>query len=237
MGRSNLKAYAYLIIPPVSTLSTTAWKRLKAIKEFTSLGSGFYLALKDLEIRGAGNLLGAQQHGFIEEVGFDLYCQLLEQAVQELKGEKITPVIAPKLDFDWEAYLPDYYISDMSCRLEIYQKISQAPSLEQLQEVKKETLDRFGVLPEVVENLFFLSELKILLTGKEVSRAIFKNSVIRLEFTRPKKVTTSQIESWCKKITLPKEFSSSSGLKVKIDLSRLSMPEQKEYLRNFLPKL
>lgn len=237
VGRSNLKAYAYLIIPPVSTLSTTAWKRLKAIKEFTSLGSGFYLALKDLEIRGAGNLLGAQQHGFIEEVGFDLYCQLLEQAVRELKGEKTTPMIAPKLDFDWEANLPDDYISDISGRLEIYQKISQAQNLEQLEEVKKENLDRFGALPEAVENLFFLSELKILLTGKEVSQAIFKNSIIKLEFTKQKQITKSQIENWCKKIILPKEFSSSNGLKLTIDLSRLSMSEQKEYLRNLLPKL
>jgi transcription-repair coupling factor (superfamily II helicase) len=112
VGRSNLRAYAYLLIPKIKILTQTARKRLRALEQFTQLGSGFHLALRDLEIRGAGNLLGPQQHGFIEEVGFDLYCKLLDEAVKELKGERIERQAEVKMEFDLDIYIPESYVSD-----------------------------------------------------------------------------------------------------------------------------
>ncbi len=126
VGRSQERAYAYLLVPPMKQLTDTARKRLKAIEQHTELGSGFHLAMKDLEIRGAGNLLGPQQHGFIEEVGFDLYCRLLEEAVAELKGEKIERDFEVKLELDCDAYVSEEYVEDSRQRVDIYRKISEA---------------------------------------------------------------------------------------------------------------
>src|SRR4030042_1824313 len=120
VGRSNHKAYAYLLIPPFRDLNLKAPKRIRAIQQYTELGSGFYLALRDLEIRGAGNILGPQQHGFIEEIGFDLYCRLLEEAVREIKGEEIKKVKETKLEIDLDLFISQQYIEDGQQRMEIY---------------------------------------------------------------------------------------------------------------------
>lgn len=162
VGRSNRPAYAYFTYRPDRLLSEAAEKRLQTIREFTEFGSGFKIALRDLEIRGAGNLLGPEQHGFILSVGFDLYCQLLEEAVRSLKGEKVRELPEPTVDLKADAYLPDEYIPDPRQKIEAYRRISLARSVEELRELAAEFADRYGPLPPPGANLLAIAELRIL---------------------------------------------------------------------------
>jgi transcription-repair coupling factor (superfamily II helicase) len=170
VGRSLERAYAYLLVPPARLLTDTARKRLKAIEQHTELGSGFQLAMRDLEIRGAGNLLGPQQHGHMEEVGFDLYCRLLEETVAELKGEPLPRPKDVKIECDADVYIPDYYIEDATQRVEIYRKISDARSVDDLSLVRAELIDRFGKYEPSVERLLDLMELKLLAAERDIDR-------------------------------------------------------------------
>lgn len=175
VGRSNIKSYAYLITPPHSTLTKQAVRRLHALEEFTELGSGLNLALKDLEIRGAGNLLGKEQSGFIAEIGFDMYMQILDEAVTELKESELgvlIPDVIPKdktkpvlrevtIETDISILIPEWYIEDENIRLVTYQRLSKAVSQDELESIKDEMLDRFGKYPDEVVSLFKFIELKI----------------------------------------------------------------------------
>ncbi len=161
VGRSNRIAYAYLFFERDRILPEIAEKRLRAIKEFTNLGSGFKIAMRDLEIRGAGNLLGAEQHGHIASVGFSLYCKLLENAVEELKGKKQEEDIEVEIKLDVDAYLPDNYIADSQQKIEIYKKIMGIKKVEYYLEVVDELIDRFGEPPKPVLNLIVISRVKL----------------------------------------------------------------------------
>ncbi|MGC9943295.1 MAG: transcription-repair coupling factor [Verrucomicrobiota bacterium] len=172
VGRYKHQAYAYLLLPRHARLLTDVRKRISAMKQYSTLGSGFKIAMRDLEIRGAGNLLGAEQSGHITAVGFELYCQLLKQSVGSLKGEKVKPRIAVKvaLDFLGDAgNLPDKYITEPHHRIEIYRKLAQANDKAMLDILQKEMRDRFGPLPPAVELLLAVGELKILASEKNVS--------------------------------------------------------------------
>ena len=160
VGRSSRIAYAYLTYRKEKIVSETARKRLKAIKKFTELGSGFKIALQDLEIRGAGNILGAEQHGFIAAVGFDLYVRLLDRAVAELKNEKREPEIEPRLELRVNAHLPTAYISAQEQKVDIYQRVYSS-SAEELEEIEEELADRFGAPPEPVQNLLQVASLRL----------------------------------------------------------------------------
>jgi len=160
VGRSDRRAYAYLLIPSDETLSEVARKRLAAIREFSDLGMGFRVAALDLEIRGAGNLLGGEQHGHIEAVGFDLYCQLLERTVEELRGEKPEEEISTSINLNLDIRIPESYIADSSQRLRMYKRISSAAGDDELEALKQEMVDRFGQYPEQVENLFRYARLR-----------------------------------------------------------------------------
>ncbi|MEW6739321.1 MAG: transcription-repair coupling factor [Nitrospirota bacterium] len=162
VGRGNTQAYAYFLIPGEDIITDDAKKRLQAIQEMSYLGAGFRLALKDLEIRGAGNLLGAEQSGHIYRVGFDMYMEMLEKAVSELKGEEIKEEIEPQIRLRLSAFIPEDYIPDIALRLSIYRRISSVKSLNALTELKEELLDRFGSMPEEVNNLMHVIEVKIL---------------------------------------------------------------------------
>jgi transcription-repair coupling factor (superfamily II helicase) len=162
VGRGNTQAYAYFLIPGEDIITDDAKKRLQAIQEMSYLGAGFRLALKDLEIRGAGNLLGAEQSGHIYRVGFDMYMEMLEKAVSELKGEEIKEEIEPQIRLRLSAFIPEDYIPDITLRLSIYRRISTVKSLNALTELKEELLDRFGSMPEEVNNLMHVIEVKIL---------------------------------------------------------------------------
>jgi transcription-repair coupling factor (superfamily II helicase) len=160
VGRSAVRAYAYLFYHPARNMTDEAVERLKAIQEFTALGSGYKLAMRDLEIRGAGNLLGAEQSGHIYEVGFDLYCELLEEAVKEVRGE---PVVAPReveIDLQLEASIPPDYVTDDRQRIALYRRMNLITGPAGIAEIKAELLDRFGPWPPQLGTLLRVVELK-----------------------------------------------------------------------------
>jgi transcription-repair coupling factor (superfamily II helicase) len=160
VGRSNRRAYAYLLIPPDTELSEVARKRLAALKEFSDLGAGFKIAALDLELRGAGNLLGGEQHGHIEAVGFDTYVRLLEETVRELKGEEVPVEIHSSLSLGLDIRIPAGYIADDNQRLRAYRQIANAATAEDRERVEKGLEDRYGPVPDEVRNLLAYSALK-----------------------------------------------------------------------------
>ncbi len=162
VGRSDRPAYAYLLIPPETTLSAVAKKRLAAIREFSDLGSGFRVAALDLEIRGAGNLLGGEQSGHIETVGFEMYMKLLEQAVRELKGEEILDDVRAVVNLRVDLKIDPSYVPEMNQRLMIYRKIADARSDEELDGILNELRDRYGPVPETVEHLEQYGRIRIM---------------------------------------------------------------------------
>jgi transcription-repair coupling factor (superfamily II helicase) len=162
VGRSNQRAYAYLLVPPGVTLTSIARQRLAALKEFSDLGAGFRIAALDLELRGAGNLLGREQHGHIEAVGFDMYCQMMERAVAERKGESVAPERRATLNLGQDIRIPPEYIESENLRLRIYKRIASVTSDAERDEVKRELEDRFGPPPSAVANLLDYAVLKAL---------------------------------------------------------------------------
>jgi transcription-repair coupling factor (superfamily II helicase) len=166
VGRSNRRAYAYLLIPSEQELTPIARRRLAAIREFSDLGAGFRIAALDLELRGAGNLLGGQQSGHIEAIGFDLYTRMLERTTQELRGEVAEEEVNTQLNLGVDTRIPDDYVSDMSQRLRTYKRIASTGSDEELQRIRDEVADRYGRLPAAVENLFRYAR-----TRREAERA------------------------------------------------------------------
>ncbi len=162
VGRSSHRAFAYLLVPSRRVLTEEAEKRLRVIEEFDELGVGFKVALKDLEIRGAGNLLGPEQHGFIVGLGFDLYVKMLEEAVARLKGEATETKPEPRLLTDWSAYLPDDYVPDEHEKLDVYRRLADTRDLAGLDDLVIEVLDRFGQLPEPGVALVELRRLRLL---------------------------------------------------------------------------
>jgi transcription-repair coupling factor (superfamily II helicase) len=160
VGRSNRRAYSYLLIPNEEGLTDIARRRLAAIREFSDLGAGFRIAALDLELRGAGNLLGAQQSGQIDAIGFDLYTQMLERTVRELKGEAVEDEVSTAINLSIDIRIPDDYVYDMSQRLRTYKRISSAETEAELADVHAEIEDRYGPIPETVESLFEYSRLR-----------------------------------------------------------------------------
>lgn len=164
VGRSNRVAYAYFTYRKDKVLTEVAEKRLQAIKEFTELGSGFKIAMRDLSIRGAGNLLGAQQHGFIDSVGFDLYSQMLKEAIEARKADlnlKVEEKTNVEIDLEMDAYIPDSYIQDGHQKIEMYKRFRGIETLEDILDLQEEMIDRFGEYPEEVDYLFKISEMKV----------------------------------------------------------------------------
>ena len=162
VGRSNRVAYAYFMYEQQKILNEVSEKRLQAIKDFTELGSGFKIAMRDLSIRGAGNLLGAQQHGFIDSVGFDLYSQMLTEAVQRKQGKNTqSEKTSVEIDLGLDAYLPETYIEDERQKIEIYKRIRELETIDSLDELQDDLLDRFGEYPTEVAHLLSVGELKM----------------------------------------------------------------------------
>lgn len=172
VGRSSRLAYAYFLFHKARALTENARKRLKAIRELTELGSGFKIAMLDLEIRGAGNLLGREQHGHMLTVGFDLYCKILEDEVNRLarEGGEESQRRGVELDLDLPAYLPDTYVGDVETKTEIYKKLASLGSTEELLLLLEEVRDRFGKLPSEAENLFRLGEVRLLAQASHLEK-------------------------------------------------------------------
>lgn len=161
VGRSHREAYAYFMVPDQDRMSRDAIKRLKILKQFTDLGSGLKISLHDMEIRGAGNLLGSKQSGQISNVGFELYSQLLEREIRKLKGEKVKDEIEPEIQVNIAAYIPEEYIPEQTERLRFYKRLSGCKNAEEMSVIRSELIDRFGALPSVVENLMEVVDLKM----------------------------------------------------------------------------
>ncbi len=182
VGRSNQRAYAYLLVPPGVTLTSIARQRLAALKEFSDLGAGFRIAALDLELRGAGNLLGREQHGHIEAVGFDMYCQMMERAVAERKGESVAPERRATLNLGQEIRIPPEYIDTENLRLRIYKRIASVTSDAERGEVRRELEDRFGPPPPAVENLLDYAVLKALAEKLLVSSVDRRGDQVAIKF-------------------------------------------------------
>jgi transcription-repair coupling factor (superfamily II helicase) len=161
VGRERLQAYCYLLVPADGRVDEQAQRRLRALQELTELGSGFKLALRDLEIRGAGNLLGAQQHGHIAAVGYDLYSKLLAEAVQELKGDRTGVAVEPVINVSVEGFLPEDYVPEVNQRLAFYKRLAGAAGDAELAELRAELADRFGPLPEPAQQLIDVVRIRI----------------------------------------------------------------------------
>ena len=181
VGRSDRLAFCYLLVPSDRVLSSDARKRLAAIQEFSDLGAGFRIAARDLEIRGAGNILGGEQSGQIAAVGFEMYTKLLEEAIREMKGEKIEEEVETSMNLGVDIYIPRDYIADENLRMTFYKKIASASTPERLEDIRNEMRDRFGALPGNVESLFhfvrvkwFAKQIGVLSIVREGARGVMK---------------------------------------------------------------
>jgi transcription-repair coupling factor (superfamily II helicase) len=183
VGRSSTRAFAFFLIPGEDAVTEGARLRLQAIQEMSYLGAGFRLALKDLEIRGAGNLLGAEQSGHVHAVGFDLYMEMMEKAVAEFRGMKIEEEFEPVILIRINAYIPEEYIDDMTLRLSLYRKIASAKTHEALEGISSEMKDRFGKIPSEVTNLMDIMRLKITAREFLITKIQERNGWLRIEFS------------------------------------------------------
>jgi len=203
VGRGNNRAYAYFFYGKGKRLTPAAAKRLQTIFEATELGAGFRIALKDLEIRGAGNLLGPEQSGYIAAVGFDLYCQLLLEAVKELKaGQPVAPGAAmdaalepsPTIDLPLSAYLPEDYVADPTVRLTMYQRLAKARTGEEVSQMKGELRDRFGSLPAEAENLLYVVSLRVLAAQAGIQSISVEGKQVMIKFIEGRKFDYKHLE-------------------------------------------
>jgi transcription-repair coupling factor (superfamily II helicase) len=201
VGRSNRVAYAYFTYRKDKVLTEVAEKRLQAIKEFTELGSGFKIAMRDLSIRGAGNLLGAQQHGFIDSVGFDLYSQMLKEAIEERKGDLAVERRATvEIDLEIDAYIPDSYIKDGHQKIEMYKRFRGIQALEDIEELQEEMRDRYGEYPDEVAYLFQIAEVKIyaILAGVDQIKQLKQEVTILVDEKASNEIDVKKLSTLCR---------------------------------------
>ena len=186
VGRSDKRAYAYITYKRDKLLSEVADKRLKAIKEFTEFGSGFKIAMRDLEIRGAGSMLGEMQHGHMEQVGYDTYCKLLDEVIKEMQGIEVVEEQDVQIDLAVSSYIPDNFIENSSQKIEIYQNIALCRTEEELQNVIDEVIDRYGRLPKELENLIDIARIKQLARKANILKIAQKENGIVFYFVKEK---------------------------------------------------
>jgi transcription-repair coupling factor (superfamily II helicase) len=196
VGRGTRQAYAYLLIPGDLLLSDVARQRIEAIEEFSELGSGLQLAGRDLEIRGAGNLLGSQQSGHIASVGFDLYCQMLSEAIRTMQGEAVPVQVDPELRLEIQGHIPPDYVEKEAQRLDFYRRLATVESDETLAVLRRELRDRFGALPAAVERLFEVVACKLLARRLALERIDYQRGAIRLTFHAQTPVGSADLLCW-----------------------------------------
>ena len=182
VGRSDKQAYAYITYRKDKLLSEVADKRLRAIKEFTEFGSGFKIAMRDLEIRGAGSILGEYQHGHMEQVGYDMYCKLLDEVVKEMKGIEITEDVDVQIELNVSSYIPDEFISDSSQKIEIYQNIALCKNEDDIADVTDEIIDRYGALPKEIEKLLDIARIRNMAREKNINKITQKQDRVIFYF-------------------------------------------------------
>jgi transcription-repair coupling factor (superfamily II helicase) len=185
VGRSERQAYAYFTYKKYKALSDVARRRLEAIRDFASFGAGFKIALRDLEIRGAGNLLGAEQHGYIESVGYDLYIKLLSDAVLEERGEGVKEAFDASVDIKVSAHIPERYIALSAQRMEMYKKISLIENYDDMQDILDEFIDRFGEPPRETLSLLKISLIRALAARARISKTELREGAVTFHQAPP----------------------------------------------------
>lgn len=232
IGRSKERAYAYLLVPNEKILTSDAKKRLRVIQELSELGSGFKLAAHDLEIRGAGNLLGAEQTGHIAALGFDMYCHIIEQTVRELKGQPLEEEFYPQIDMRVSAHFPSDYIPDMKQRLEMYKRLMSSKDFAQILDVEEEIRDRYGKLPPETENIVSLAELKLIATQLRVQQIQASNGNVTLLFDDNSLVSEEQLKRMVKHSN--NTIRQPSSRKLVVQTKRLKNVEKVNHIKNIL---
>ncbi|WP_281976238.1 transcription-repair coupling factor [Halobacillus litoralis] len=243
VGRSNRVAYAYFTYQKDKVLTEVAEKRLQAIKEFTELGSGFKIAMRDLSIRGAGNLLGAQQHGYIDSVGFDMYSQMLKDAIEAKRQGKEPEAIQPfqpELDMMVDAYIPDDYIADEKQKIDMYKQFQAIESLEDIHDLRDELIDRFGEYPEEVENLFRVSSIRLHAKRSRIESVTEKKKKIEMlmESEQSQQIDGSKLFEFANQYGRMVQLGTEdSQLKATITWDRKSEWKRYEIVEEFISKL
>ncbi|MEQ1728184.1 MAG: TRCF domain-containing protein, partial [Vicinamibacterales bacterium] len=217
VGRSDRPAYAYLLIPPEDTLTPVAKKRLAAMKEFSDLGSGFRVAALDLEIRGAGNLLGGEQSGQIETVGFEMYMKLLEETVRELKGEDIEDDVRANVNLKVDLRIEEAYIPDTNQRLMLYRKVASARHDEEIDTILEESVDRYGPLPTSVLNLADYGRIRVMADDLGIESIDREARTVVLKFGPKSKVDPQRMVNLVRRRSSDLTILPPSGLKLALD--------------------
>jgi transcription-repair coupling factor (superfamily II helicase) len=237
VGRSSRRAYAYLLTPPTRMMGADAIKRLRALEAHSDLGAGFALAMRDLEIRGAGTILGARQSGFIEEIGFDLYNRLLEETVAEFKGQEIVKLPETKLETELELHLPASYVPESQQKVEIYRRIADARTLDDVESIREEVIDRFGKPPQSAKNLFDAAAVKISASLLEIEKVRLRSGRANLFFVENRLLTRAEVEAFRRATDQPMEFSLIGHPMIMLDLGQISSVQRLAYLRGVLGKI
>jgi len=184
VGRYKHRAYAYMLLPMSRTITPLAAKRLKAIEEYSHLGAGFRIALRDLEIRGAGNILGSEQSGHIQTVGYQMYCELLTDAVKQMKNEPVEPIPTAVVDLGFATYIPKNYVPINRHRMDVYRKIAVARTDEDLEQIKGELTDVYGSVPDEVGLLLDLAELRIKASRRDIKSIVASGQDLIFSFEK-----------------------------------------------------
>ena len=237
VGRSTMRAYAYLLTPPTRLLKADAVKRLRAIEAHSDLGSGFALAMRDLEIRGAGTILGSRQSGYIEDIGYDLYNKLLEEAIAKMKGSPLERPPDTKLETDIEMYLDNDYINDRQQKVDLYRRLADSANLETVETIHSEIEDRFGKLPQSSMNLINGAAVKITASHLEIEKVKLKKGIVNLFFKEGRMLKREEVESLRKATDCPMEFSLTGNVQIIIDMTQTDENNRLSFLRGLLGKV
>lgn len=232
VGRSEKQGYAYIMYKKDKLLSEVADKRLKAIKEFTEFGSGFKIAMRDLEIRGAGSILGEMQHGHMEQVGYDMYCKLLDQVVKEMKGIQVEEEIDVQLDLDVSSYIPDEFIEDSNQKIEIYQEIALCKNEDEIKDITDSIIDRYGNMPKEIEKLLDIARIRNTCRAKNIIKVAQKSDKVIFYFDE-KTFDFSVVDKLLKKYGMRIKFSPAKNPYVTYKLKNINdiLKEIKEFLQ------
>jgi transcription-repair coupling factor (superfamily II helicase) len=199
VGRSNVRAYAYLLTPPEAVITPDAIKRLAVIQEYSDLGQGFRIAMRDMEIRGAGNILGASQSGHVAQVGYEMYLNLLEEAVKEIKGEEPRPRIDPEIHLKLEALIPEEYVPDPQQRMSLYKRLSKASDDAEVDEIQDEILDLYGKAPVEVSNLLLVMRVRLAMKELGITKLDYNQRDLTVTFHPQTPVDPGILVSWAQK--------------------------------------
>lgn len=237
VGRSHQVGYAYLMYQKDKVLKEVAEKRLQAIRQFTQLGAGFKIAMRDLEIRGAGNLLGAQQHGHMESIGYDLYCKMLAEAIEQEKGEKVSESFETTIEIKIDAYIPGYYIEDEMQKLDIYKKIALIKDEKDYYSVQEEIEDRYGTIPPVLQNLLEISLIRALANTLYIVTVLEEQRMVVFKFMPDAPLDVTKLPEIMSEYPGVLKFTGGKNPALRADLSSTPKKELLSNIKNILQSI